>query len=538
MAFGSLRRSDGRAGIRHVSKAAASAAVLALCWLALSACSPEARESRFAASLGSIDAALAVGRPAGPAFASAAGNAVSGADWLSLIKRALRAETAGEKGIAASIARKALAGAPGSDAAAFGAAYAFLRTGHPASALALFPSRLSRQDYPRLWAEAFVETARRGNPPASELDAASLGALGSIAGEPRLFISAAVSALAAGDETSAQAWLGRAVAGGAVPDTALMWDCGLYRALAARSDAGADPEDLCIMGDASWQVGDFAAAQERWQRAISLNPRVSWKAYLKLALLAGTGTELQASYFARLRAAFVDLPQARADPEAVTAYAAYLARSGHRSRALTMLGPYSQNTEAGALDLTIKGSSWPEDRFVAAAESFAAARPQSGRALGYALRVLFERGRFADMAVLYATGQARKLDYPYRWYYGAAVDAAYGRFDASSSALEAQLASSGPTEAPSAEALYADFALGTLELRSGDAGKAVEYFSRSRDAASDGKTRCAILKELGRAQSATGDREAALASWREALRADPRDPEAALLAKGLPTASP
>ncbi|HUW40549.1 MAG TPA: hypothetical protein VMV90_06025 [Rectinemataceae bacterium] len=537
MAFGSLRRVDGRSGLRQVSKTAA-AAVLTLCYLALSACSPAARESRFAVSLGSIDSALAVGRSAERAFASAARNAATGADWLSLIKRALRAEAAGEKGIAASMARKALVGAPGSDAAAFGAAYAFLRTEHPASALALFPSRLSRQDYPRLWAEAFVETARHGELPASELDAASLGALGSIAGEPRLFISAAVAALAAGDEASAQAWLRRAVAGGAVPDTALMWDCGLYPELAARSDAGAGPEDLCIMGDAAWRVGDFAAAQDRWQRAIGLNPRVSWKAYLKLALLAGSGTELQASYFARLRAAFVDLPQARADPEAVTAYAAYLARSGQRSRALTMLGPYSQNTDAGALALTIEGLNWPEARFVAAAESFAAARPQSGRALGYALRVLFERGRFADMSVLYATGQARGLDYPYRRYYGAAIDAAYGRFAASASALEAQQALDRPTEAPSAEDLYADFALGTLELRSNDFAKAVDYLSRSRDAASDGKTSCAILKELGRAQAAAGDREAALASWREALRADPRDPEAALLAKGLPAVAP
>jgi tetratricopeptide (TPR) repeat protein len=533
MAFGSLWKTEGHAGRLRLSKAARATLALVLCSLFFLSCSTSARESRFAAALEQIDAALAVGRSAVGAFSRAASNASSGADWLSLLARALRAQAAGDRGRAADIARKALAGAPGSEAAAYGAAYAFLRSGYPAQALALFPSRLSRSTRPELWAESIVETARQGPLPASALDADALGSLGTITGDPRLFVSAAVQSLAEQDAAGAKMWLRRAIERGVVPDAALMWDCGLYEELSARSDALSGPEELCIMGDAAWQTGDFAAARERWERALSLNPRVSWKAYVKLALLAGTGTELQASYFARLRASFIDLPQARADPEAVTAYAAYLVRAGHSERALTMLRPYSQNADAGALALTIEGMSWPEDRLVTAAENFAAARPQSGRALGFVMRILFERGRFADMAVLYKAGQARGLAYPYRWYYGAAIQAARGRFSDSAAMLEAR-----DTRAQASDIEpYADFALGTLDLRSNVSEKAIDYLSRARDAAPDGKSRCAILKELGRAYLAAGDREKALASWREALRSNPRDPEAALLSRGLPDAA-
>ncbi|MGO8694215.1 MAG: tetratricopeptide repeat protein [Rectinemataceae bacterium] len=533
MAFGSLRKNEGPADDARAFRAVRAALALVICSLSLLSCSTSTRESRFAASLERIDAALAAGRPAGAEFSASAGDAAGGADWLSLIGRALRAESTGDRGRAADIARKALAGAPGSETVAFGAAYAFLRSGDPAAALALFPSRLSRSIRPDLWAEAVVETARQGPLGASNLDADAFSSLGAITDDPRLYISAAVKSLAERNSAGAGTWLERAIEGGATPDVALMWDCGLFEELAARSDAGAGPEELCIMGDAAWRIGDFAAAQERWERALALNPRVSWKAYLKLALLAGTGTELQTSYFARLHSSFVDLPQARADPEAVAAYAAFLARSGAASRALTMLEPYSQNEIAGALALTIEGMSWPEDRLVSAAENFAAVRPQSGRALGFAMRILFERGRFADMAVLYRAGEARGLIYPYRWYYGAAIDAAYGRYSASAAKLEA-----GEGKAPASDAgPCAYFALGTLDLRSGNAERAIDYLSKARDSASEGKSRCAVLKELGRAHLAAGDREEALASWREALRSDPRDPEAALLARGLPGAA-
>ena len=494
-----------------------------LCLLLMAACAGGSRESRFATSLAEIDKRLAEGRPAASAFASAARSAGSGADWLSLIARSIRAEEAGDRGRAGAIARKALARAPGVEAVAYGAAYAFLRSGQPAAALALFPSRLSREKRPELWAESFVASARSGVLPPALVEPEALGFLGSALGEPRLYVGAAVLSLERSDGAGAATWLRRAVDAGLEPDASLMWDCGLYEELASRPDTEATPEELCLMGDAAWEGGDFALARQRWERAVSQDPRVSWKAYVKLALLSGEGTELQSSYFARLRASFVDLPEGRAIPEAVAAFAAYRARLGDRSGALALLKPYAQDPTAGALELAIEGLSWPEERLVSEAERFASERPSSGAALGAALRVLFERGRYADMAVIYGAGRARGLDYPYRWYYGAAVAAAQGRYPSAIAELETGSASDTGPEAA--------FALGTLYGRSGEVQKAIDSLNRARQEAFDGHSRCVVLKELGRVQFAGGDRIGAVASWREAARADPRDPEAALLAR-------
>lgn len=526
MAFGSRPHpepSSRAASAQRARRCLASTCALCVLFLGLASCSPSSREARFSSALSEIDRRLAEGRSAAGVFAAASKRASSGADWLSLIGRSLRAEAAGDAGRAAAIAGTALHRAPGVEAVAFGAGYALLRSGHPTEVLALFPDRLSRDARPELWAEAVVACARVGQLPSSFVGPENMGFLGTALGEPRLYVTAAVLARERGDAAGAATWLRRAVDAGLEPPATLMWDCGLYDALAARADTDASPGELCLMGDAAWETGDFALAQERWERAIAKDPRVSWKVYVKLGLLAGTGTELQASYFNRLRAAFVDLPAGQSEPEAVAAYAGYRARSGDSAGALKLLKPYAQDVAAGAVELAIEGLGWPENRLVSEAERFAAERPSSGVALGTALRVLFERGRFADMAILYRTGLARGLDYPYRWYYGAALEACQARYAEAIRHLRSADPNDAGAEAP--------FALGTLYLRQGEPAEAIASLDRARSEAIDSRTRCSILKELGRAKMANGDSLGALAAWQEAARVDPRDPEAAMLAR-------
>ncbi|HTX72018.1 MAG TPA: hypothetical protein VMC79_04265, partial [Rectinemataceae bacterium] len=529
MAYGSpwLRRPPlaGRALL------ALSVALCALAALSTLSCSAASRGARFSDSLATIDRFLAQGRPSRAAFDRAARLASSGADWLSLLKRSLRAEAEGERGIASALAHKALAAAPEVEAVAFAAAYALLRTGAPDEALALFPKLLSRDARPQLWAECFLVTCRAGRLPRSQLTADNLGFAAAASatdadnagGNDRLYVSAAVLSLGVGDRAAAKTWLQKAVGSGVPVPTELMWDCGLYSELASQPEGSASPADLCIMGDAAWETGTFDLAQERWARAISLNPLVSWKTYLKLALLAGEGTELQASYFSRMEAAFIAPDPAHADPGAVTAFAGYLARSGEDERARALLKPYGQIPAAGALALAIQGRQWSEDRLVAEAERFAARNGSSGDALAAALRILFERGRFTDVAVLYRTGNSTSLDYPYRWYYGAAIEAALGHYDRSIEQLEA-----GSSLEPGPVAPYA---LGLIHLKLGDMDKAIAAFGRADAETFDASTRCTVLTQLGRAQLRNGDRTAARASWQEAARANPRDAEAAALAR-------
>jgi tetratricopeptide (TPR) repeat protein len=511
-----------RADVKGSAISAVVIIAVALATLSLSSCgagSAKRREAAFSSSLATIDSALASADPKGisDSFSRAYKYALSTSDWLCLLKRARAAQAKGDDGRYAGTADRAIKAFPRSDPVAAAAAHAYLRNGSPAKALALFGAALSAEARPKLWAEAFVSSMRD---PGFEARPADYGRLAEVAEDPRPFIGAAVEALKAGDRISAGAWLEKALSGGAEAPPGLLWDCGLYDALARGSDASSGAAEIALMGDAAWMSGDVESAKRRWARSIALAPSLSWKPYANLALLSKG--EAAVGYWSRLRAAFLSGPPSQAREGALASYSAFLAREGRDAEALAALKGGGAQAAGGGLaimELTIRGRSMPEGRYVAELEGLAAERPGDPAIMGAALRALSQRGMFGELSVLRAGAANRKLPLEYGWFYEAQVSAARGNFSGAVSALKGKAGVEGA------------YALGSLYQAMGDPVAAGAEYSRAAAAARDGRSRCAAFKALGRELGASGDVAGATSAFKQALAADPSDAEAALLAR-------
>jgi tetratricopeptide (TPR) repeat protein len=506
--------------------------------LALSSCGAAMEKRRaeaFGASLAQLDFLLAAQSlpKLEAAFAKAYSLARGSGEWLSLLKRGRSAEAAGEGGRYASTADRARKALPKSEAVAASAAHAYLRSGRSVEALALFGGALSPSARPSLWAEAFILSAQASTSgqassapvPRSE----DYGRLAEITGDARVLLGAAVISLAAGDKVAAASWLRKGLVAGAEPSPALLWDAGLYEELASLPDGAAGAEGLATMGDAAWAVGDPDLAKRRWGSSVSLSPRRSWKPYADLALASGRETEAEASYWARLKAAFLSAPASSARDEALAAYVAYLAREGRDAEALAALkgsSPAPGGAVAGSLALMaaiIEGRALSEGRYVAELERLAAERPDDTRIMGAVLRELLARGLFEEVEVLERSAARRGLRLEYGWFFEAAVLAARG----DSAAAYAAIAGAGRDAGTAGT-----YALGGLLADMGKHAEAATAYSRAASAASSGRERCAAYKALGRELGDTGDARGASLAYRAAAAADPADAEAAALARG------
>ena len=272
MVFGKPRaRSSSGIALRVTRNSAASTAAALLIVVLLASCGAMAEKRRgeaFAASISAIDASLGAKDTKGldAVFRRAAKAARIDSDWLRLLKRAELAQGEGDEGRYPKIADLAVKAHPRSEPVAAASAHAYLRNGLPLKALALFSGALSSEARPALWAEAFMASMSL---PGFHATPADYGAFAEAIGDPRPYRAAAALALAAGDRTAAQAWLEKAIAEGSRPPAALLWDCGLYEALAARTDDTADAAEVELMGDAAWMAGDAELAKRRWSRAIA-----------------------------------------------------------------------------------------------------------------------------------------------------------------------------------------------------------------------------------------------------------------------------
>ena len=525
---------SGRPKAPKPSRLAQSGTIIALILLSCAACLGRNAAAAFASALSAMDSAIA-SRDVPELlriFPLAFARARETSEWLSLLKRAKEAEALGDVGRYADTADRARKAFPTSESIAAASALAYMRDGRPADALALFRGPISPDARPNLWAEAFI--AARGSGTRATADSADYSRLAEVTRDPRPYLGAAALGLASGDRVSARAWLEKALAGGAQAPSELLWDCGLYEALAARPDAGSGPYELALMGDAAWMANDSGLARTRWERAIDLDPRFSWKPYVDLALMAGDLGETAESYWQRLKAAFLSGPASEARDGALAAYAAHLARTGRDDEALGLLKGGGRAGALAVLALAIEGRSQPEAGFDADFERLAEARADDPEVQGAALRAFAIRGRWDDVALLVKDAALRRLPLAYGWYYRAAVMAGSGDFKGAAAAIEtAPKAATGSAGAASpADGLAGSFALGALYGAMGDPVKSAAAFSRAAGVAPDGKDRCAALEGLGRALGDTGDRAGSTAAFKAAAEADPADPEAAMLARG------
>jgi tetratricopeptide (TPR) repeat protein len=532
----------GKPRARRPDRRPLAALCLCLCLAGLSllSCGPasdRARAAAFSSALGSLDSLL--GSQSLTGLDAAMGRAMklarASSDWLSILKRARRAESAGRKGIYAQTADRARRAFPGSEPLAAAAAHAYLRSGRGSEAFALFAGTISPEARPSLWAEAFL--ASRGSaPPASSSQGLPIpakarpsdyGRFAEITGEAQAYLGAAVTALAAGDRVDARGWLGKGLAGGAHAPPELLWDCGFYEELAARSDIASGAGELAMMGDAAWMSGDSDLARRRWERSIALAPTLSWKAYVKLALLSPEGEKAE-SYWSRLRSAFLSGPASPSRDAALQAYAVHLSRQGRVGEALALLGAAASRSSQGAggielLAAMLRGGGQPEGRLAADLERIAAERPQDPEVAGAVLRSLAQRGLYEELSVLREGAARRKLPLEYGWYYEALVLAAREDFKGAAAAIVAAGNGAGTAS---------NYALGSLYAAMGDSAQAIEALTRAADSAGPGRDRCAAYKALGRAFGGEGDAGAASRAFRAAAQADPRDAEAAILARG------
>jgi hypothetical protein len=485
------------------------------------------RAAAFAQALSSIDSLIVSRAESGidakkaeAAFARALSKARTEGDWLSLLKRSKASQGAGDSGRYVKVAERAIAALPKSEALAAGAAHAYLRGGEAPKALALFDKVIFPDARPELWAEAFMRSAaevKAGEGAAkASVKAADYARLADALGDPRPFLGAAALSLASSDKLAAASWLKKAVAAGLRPSSELMWDAGLYEELSRRSDSGAKARDLALMGDASWLTGDGELARKRWERAIALEPRLSWKSYAKLGLVSSG--ELSVSYWSRLRSAFLSGPASAKRDEALEAYAAYLAREGREGEALAAL---KGESSLALLELSIRGLSMPEGRLASELERLAASRADDPRVMGATLRSLSLRGMYGEAAVLEETAMRRNLESEYLWYYEAETLAARGAYADAAKLISGQ-------EEPGCEGY---FALGSLYEAMGDTAAAAKAYARSAAASSGSRNACAALKALGRELGASRDGEGASRAYKAALSADPLDAEAAMLAR-------
>ncbi len=509
--------SGSRSGKRPSRRFSAAAALIAGAVSLTVSC---ARGGAFDAALAALDSAMDSGtaKAVDSAFSRAYGKAAASADWLSILKRA-RVESRAGTGRLVEAAVKASRSKPATEPVAEACAWAFLRSGKPREALALFGDTLPRERHGGLFAECLAAAARAGLVTATEVEPVDFASIADATGRSEPLAGAALIALAHGDLPAAASWAARAREGGFRVPASLLWDCGLYAELASGPDRaeGSEPDaiELAVMGDAAWKVGDLGLARTRWMDSLALDPRSSWRSYEKLAATAAGPSEA-GSYRSRMKAAFVDAPRPAA--EAAVAVALPLVASGRGAEAATLLAPFGADPAAQALRLRAESLAWPPGR--TAAEALAMASKGGAAETGYALAILFEIGAFEDLLALFDSAEARGTAYPDRWFFEAAARAARGEFARAAAAAEA--AGRGPE---------AGLAAGVAYRAARDPRKAAPLLEAASKGLAGPAARCAALKELGGALRDAGDADGSAAAFKAAARADPSDSEAAQLAR-------
>lgn len=526
-------------------------------------------EAAFRSARSSLDSSLdALAAKAGPekpgtAFARAERKARSAEDWVSLLKRARRAESLGDRGRYVLVAQHALDRGPASESLLAAVADAFLRGGRPERALALFGQGLSAESRPGLWAEAALASLKAGSLPPEAKKAAAFARLAGISGDSRLYVDAAALALAEGDRLAACSWLDRARAGGTAVPAVLLWDSGQYGVLAALANERPSARQRKLMGDAAWVLGDPAKAESLWRSSLAADPASSWRNYVSIAALdGGTVSGSQAGLFddqgdfrelgdaelgGELRlsgrhaeSAELYASMLRAFPAergALVSYAAALARAGKKDKALAFLdraaaGPGRQASDASFLAadpdsrvlrewLGTGAALWPEGRLAAETLRAIELRPSDPLLLDDGLALLFSRGYYDDFLSVHARAAKAELRYPRRVLFDAYAAMARGELSRARELLEG-----GGEGAGGAEGL---FALALLREGDGEPAVAMDILEKALAVSAGPRLRCDVLTEMGRIADSRGDARKAKGYYAMAHLADPSDTEAARL---------
>jgi len=499
----------------------------------------------------------------GAAFARAERKARSAEDWVSLLKRAWRAEALGDRGRYALVAQHALDHGPRSEALLAAEADAFLRNGQPERAFALFGSGLSAESHPALWAEAALASLRAGRlPPASD-NASTFSRLAGITGDSRLYVDAAALALAEGDRLAARSWLDRARAGGTAVPAALLWDSGQYEVLESPGYERPSALQQKLMGDAAWILGNPVNAERLWRSSLAADPASSWRNCVSLAALDGgtvsvgqtgifddednfreigdselggeLGLSARHAESAELYAALLRIFPA--ERGALVAYAAALARAGKKDEALAFMdraaaGPGRQAPDAAFLAadpdsrvlrawLGTGAALWPEGHLAAEILRAIEMRPDDAMLLDDGLALLLSRGYYEDFLAVHDRAEKAGLVYPRRVLFDAYAAIAHGDLDRARELLEGGGAGVGGSEGL--------FALALLRKNSGEPAEAMSILEKALSVSTYPKVRCEVLKEMARVAELQGDVRRANGYYSMAYLADPSDTEAARL---------
>lgn len=493
--------------------------ILALAAL-FASCDPGAG---FERTLRSLDAGDSESSRLGRLLDAGSRQARSSEDWLRLLSRAFRAaERMGNPNLAAMIADKARKTYPTYEYIALAACRAYLDSGRPGDALALFPVVLDPALHPSWFAEAFLEDARRSGRSFSMEDEEALLRVAEASGRGEPAIDAALLRMRSGDREGAAWILRRAVELGAVPDPDLAWDVGILSSLLSNSERVTSGPGLKRQADAALLLGQREWAREYFMELVLSNPAYSWKIYSALASLEET-PERADFWYDRMVAEFPS------DPEALRARASYLARTGRelqgreelRSRAESGTDP-----RTAVLDAEIGFRLNPlQSRFAKALE-LANAFPDDPYVQIWALTSMASVERFADAAEGYRQLKARGIDLERPWYLEALSLILEGRIAQAVMLIERDGPVGGEPEAP--------FTLGVLYSESGDHARAAERFRIAASTAKDPEARARALTEAGKEYSALGERRQARDAWAAALAVKPDYAEALRLLGSRP----
>lgn len=520
-------------------------------------------EAAFRSARSALDSALdafadnAGGEAPATAFSRAERRARSAEDWVSLLKRARRAEALGDRGRYVLVALHASERGPRSEALLVAEADAFLRSGEPERALSLFGTGLSAETRPALWAEAALSSLRAGRLPAAARRAATFGKLAEVSGEPRLYVDAAALALSEGDRLAARSWLDRARSGGVTVPAALLWDSGQYEVLAALKDERPSARVRKLMGDAAWVLGDGGNAERLWRSSLAGDPAASWRNYVSIAALDGgtvsadqsglfddqgnfreigdseLGGELRLSgrraESAGLYASMIRLFPA--ERGVLVSYAAALARAGKKDSALVFLdraagtgaASLAEDPDSRALRawLGTGAALWPEGRLAAEILRAVESRPGDAMLLDDGLALLFSRGYYDDFLAVHAGAEKAGLSYPRRVLFDAYAAIVGGDLASAKDILEGGGAGAGGSEGL--------FALALLRDNAGEPAAAMDILEKALAVSTNPQLRCDVLKEMARIADSEGDAGKANGYYAMAHLADPSDTEAARL---------
>lgn len=492
---------------------------LAILLIALTSCDSGKSES-FAIGLSRLDALLAVKASANlaGAFDRLYRNARTSDDWVSIAKRSLPAEAAGDAGRCAKTADRAIHAFKANETVAAVAAWLYLRDGRPADALGLFDSGLDRMVHTELWAEARLGLIVTK----PVVDQAECSLLAKATGDASWYYSAALLALRNSDRFAAQEWLKLSLQGGFQPDLTVLWDAGMDAELLGSLSADSSPGDLALAADAAWIAGDRNRAIGLW-RSSSARSSSSWQTEAALASLA-------ASDSARMAAASDLVTRHGSSADALRFAAALFLGEGsiEEAQGLTPRLLKSGVALPEALGLEIEARGEPEGWFAAQATRLAEKYPEVPAAREFALRVLLAHGLWDEYLVVHDGASAKDRADSGWWFWDFSAAVLRGEFEDAASLAAAHAAS--PDAAQGAAGAFAEGMAASLR---GDAATAEDSFRAALTLAADGRERAASLKELGRLEKAAGHTAAAAAAWAEAVQADPGDAEAKVLAASI-----